>query len=69
MRWFALLTLFAAFLSAPLPGTAADGPKKKIVLIAGHKSHGYAGHEFNAGCLLRASRPPWERAVPAFVSA
>ena len=52
MRWFALLTLFAAFLSAPLPGTAADGPKKKIVLIAGHKSHGYAGHEFNAGCLL-----------------
>ena len=52
MRWFALLTLFAAFLSAPSPGTAAGGPKKKIVLIAGHKSHGYAGHEFNAGCLL-----------------
>ena len=52
MRWFALLTLFAAFLSAPLPGTAADGLKKKIVIIAGHKSHGYAGHEFKAGCLL-----------------
>ena len=52
MRWFSLLTLFAAFLPAPLPGTAADGTKKKIVLIAGHKSHGYAGHEFNAGCLL-----------------
>ena len=52
MRWFALLTLFAAFVSAPLPGTAAGGPKKKIVMIAGHKSHGYGGHEFNAGCLL-----------------
>ena len=52
MRWFTLLTLFAAFLSAPLPGTAADGPKKKIVMIAGHKSHGYGAHEFNAGCLL-----------------
>ncbi|HYW79440.1 MAG TPA: ThuA domain-containing protein, partial [Thermoguttaceae bacterium] len=26
--------------------------KKKIVLIAGRKSHGYGGHEHNAGCLL-----------------
>ena len=52
MRWFSLLTLLAAFLSAALPAAAADGPKKKIVIIAGHKSHGYAGHEFNAGCLL-----------------
>ena len=52
MRWFVLLNLFAAFLSAPLLGDAADGPKKKIVIIAGTKSHGYAGHEFNAGCLL-----------------
>lgn len=31
----------------------ADG-KKKIVFIAGNKSHGYAGHEHNAGCLLLA---------------
>jgi len=28
--------------------------KKKIVLIAGPKSHGYGGHEHNAGCLLLA---------------
>ncbi|MHC4177062.1 MAG: ThuA domain-containing protein, partial [Planctomycetota bacterium] len=27
-------------------------PKKRIVLIAGPKSHGYGGHEHNAGCLL-----------------
>ncbi len=28
--------------------------KKKIVLVAGPKSHGYGGHEHNAGCLLLA---------------
>jgi type 1 glutamine amidotransferase len=28
--------------------------KKKIVLLAGRKSHGYAGHEHKAGCLLLA---------------
>ena len=28
--------------------------QKKIVLIAGPKSHGYGGHEHNAGCLLLA---------------
>ena len=32
-----------------------QGPKKKIVLIAGPKSHGYASHEHNAGCLLLAN--------------
>ncbi len=26
--------------------------KKKIVMVAGTKSHGYGAHEFNAGCLL-----------------
>ena len=31
-----------------------DPAKKKIVLIAGTKSHGYASHEHNAGCLLLA---------------
>ena len=51
MRWFAPLTLIAVFLSAPVPA-AAGGSKKKIVMIAGPKSHGYAGHEFKAGCLL-----------------
>jgi type 1 glutamine amidotransferase len=34
---------------------AAEGPgKKKIVLIAGGPSHGYAEHEHAAGCLLLA---------------
>ena len=52
LRCFTLLTVFAAFLSAPLTATAAEGPRKKIVMIAGHKSHGYGAHEFNAGSLL-----------------
>ncbi len=30
--------------------------RKKIVLIAGGPSHGYGGHEHNAGCLLLADR-------------
>jgi len=34
-------------------GSAAEA-NKKIVLIAGTKSHGYGGHEHNAGCLLLA---------------
>ena len=29
--------------------------RKKIVLVAGRPSHGYGGHEHNAGCLLLAS--------------
>ncbi len=30
------------------------GDKKKVVFIAGRKSHGYMAHEHNAGCLLLA---------------
>ncbi len=30
--------------------------KKKIVMVAGTKSHGYGGHEFNAGCILLKKR-------------
>jgi len=30
------------------------GEKKKIVLVAGPRSHGYGSHEHNAGCLLLA---------------
>lgn len=30
--------------------------RKKIVLVAGRPSHGYGGHEHNAGCLLLADR-------------
>lgn len=36
-----------------LPLTAAN---KKVVFIAGTKSHGYGAHEHNAGCLLLANR-------------
>ncbi len=28
--------------------------RKKVVLVAGRKSHGFSGHEHNAGCLLLA---------------
>ena len=30
--------------------------RKKIVLVAGRPSHGYGGHEHNAGCMLLANR-------------
>ncbi len=36
--------------------------KKKIVMVAGTKSHGYGAHEFNAGCLLLKNR--LDAAVP-----
>ena len=32
----------------------SDDDAKKIVFIAGRKSHGYMGHEHNAGCILLA---------------
>jgi len=41
----------------PQPDPQMKGPaaeKKKIVFIAGRKSHGYAGHEHYAGCMLLA---------------
>ena len=52
MRRLTQLILCVGFLSALWPAIAAGEPKTKIVVIAGHKSHGYGGHEFNAGCLL-----------------
>ena len=33
------------------PAFSDDAPKK-IVLVAGNKSHGWGAHEFNAGCML-----------------
>ncbi len=51
-RWFRLLNLFVATLCAAALATAAETPKKRIIIIAGAKSHGYGSHEFNAGCLL-----------------
>lgn len=34
--------------------SSTDGAKKKVVLIAGKKSHGYGAHEHRAGCMLLA---------------
>jgi len=44
-----------ALTAGAVPGIGwADEKKKKIVFIAGRKSHGYGAHEHNAGCLLLA---------------
>ena len=59
---FALLILvwpLAFSVQAPAQSRAAapfskpaSGPSRKILLIAGHPSHGPGEHEFRAGCLL-----------------
>jgi type 1 glutamine amidotransferase len=46
-RFFAVALALLAMVSA----SAAD---KKILLVAGHPSHGPGDHEFNAGCMLFA---------------
>ena len=38
----------------PAEGKKKVDGKKKIIIIAGPKSHGYGAHEHNAGCLLLA---------------
>jgi hypothetical protein len=38
----------------PQATPAPDPAKKKIVFIAGRRSHGYGSHEHNAGCLFLA---------------
>ena len=55
-----LLAAFALCLS--LTGNAAD---KKIVLVAGSRSHGAGEHEFRAGCLLLQK---WLNQVPGVSS-
>lgn len=60
------LALALAFGLAALPlATAADTPKsasaaKKVVFIAGGRSHAYGQHAFKAGCelLRKGSRLP-----------
>ena len=37
---------------AALAALSADAADKKIVLVAGSRSHGHGDHEFRAGCLL-----------------
>jgi hypothetical protein len=46
-----LLVGIAASMSIS-PTFAQDAKKKKLVLIAGRKSHGYGQHSFKAGCML-----------------
>lgn len=40
--------------SGALGSDNASGDKKKVVFVAGKRSHGYGAHEHNAGCLLLA---------------
>ena len=47
-----LIAVFSPFLVTAEKGEKAE--KKKIVLIAGRRSHGSGEHEFRAGCLLLA---------------
>ena len=55
MRRFAIL--FVAF-TAMLPAAllAAENETKKVVFVAGTRSHGFGSHEHYAGCKLLASR-------------
>lgn len=50
----ALVHLVVGSLSEKPPAPEAQGETKKVVLIAGKKSHGSGEHEFNAGAILLA---------------
>lgn len=49
-----LVALHSADVHAQDRSSAGDTQKKKIVLIAGKRSHGYGAHEHRAGCMLLA---------------
>jgi len=52
-RFFIMSLLAGALVSlAYTPITAQAPQKKKLVMIAGRKSHGYGQHSFKAGCML-----------------
>ncbi|MCH2330625.1 MAG: hypothetical protein MK312_03700 [Roseibacillus sp.] len=58
-----LLAVFLLALTGPSllgdkshPKASSEGSKKKIVFLAGKRSHGYAAHEHRAGCLLLAKQ-------------
>ncbi|MSR31395.1 MAG: hypothetical protein EXR99_07815 [Gemmataceae bacterium] len=51
-RMMAGLGLALLALAMTYPVQAAEEGKKKLVLIAGRKSHGYGQHSFKAGCML-----------------
>ena len=54
LRRFFIMSLLAGALAslAYTPLTAQAPQKKKLVMIAGRKSHGYGQHSFKAGCML-----------------
>jgi type 1 glutamine amidotransferase len=49
-----ILILCATFIAAP--AFAADAAKKKVVFVAGRRSHGFGSHDHKAGCMLLAKR-------------
>ena len=49
-----LFKAFCILLVAALVSANADAQTKKVLLLAGQKSHRSGEHEFNAGCLLLA---------------
>ncbi len=57
-----LLALAVAWLFAPLAESASAAEGKKVVFVAGTRSHGYGSHEHYAGCVLLAKS--LEKAVP-----
>jgi len=57
-----LLLLSAALLALPLTSQADAAEGKKVVFVAGNRSHGYGSHEHYAGCVLLAKS--LEKAAP-----
>lgn len=49
-----MLAVCSMTLTAPYVESASHGGKKKIVFVAGKRSHGYGQHEHFAGCTLLA---------------
>ncbi|MEE2640494.1 MAG: PVC-type heme-binding CxxCH protein [Planctomycetota bacterium] len=63
MRRTAMLILFCLALF-PSSLQAAENEAKKIVFVAGNRSHGYGSHEHYAGCKLLATR--LQQAMPNY---
>jgi len=57
-----LLLLSAALIAAPLADVSRAADGKKVVFVAGNRSHGYGSHEHYAGCVLLAKS--LEQAAP-----
>lgn len=68
MSRFRCLVIVAVFVGL-IPGNSPQSAHaKKVVFVAGTRSHGYGSHEHNAGCQLLAkslqlAMPDWEVAV------